>query len=164
MIIGNIASGKTTLSKIIEERYHIKRYSMDEIVYNEFNQKRSEEEQKNIINQIIQKEKDWIIEGMPRKNKDIIAFSSSTIIYLNYPKKLLKKRLRKRCIKQKLGIIKEPYQITKELYQKLLKDLEYYPEEEMKSWMLKNTRKGIIIKNAKEYKNLLKAIEKGTDL
>lgn len=66
LIIGPVASGKTTVAKKISEHTGIKHYEIDSIVHNDKNNiKRTENEQINIINQI-NKNDDWIIEGTLR--------------------------------------------------------------------------------------------------
>ena len=147
-ILGNIASGKTTLSEELSNYLEIPLFHIDEIVHDDnLNIKRSEEEQLNIINNINKNNKEWIIEGVPRNNLEILCNISDTIIFLDYDKNILIKRIKKR--------------------NKLKRNINYTIEDEL-NWintfdynriyeqLTKHIRKGIIIKNDKElnkYKN-----------
>lgn len=104
LIIGSVASGKTTLAKIISNKTKIKHYEIDSIVHDDFNnRKRTLEEQINIISEINKKD-NWIIEGTLRKNLYFLLDFADKIIYLNV--KLIKRKIRifTRFIKQKIGI------------------------------------------------------------
>lgn len=63
LIVGIIASGKTTLAKRLSKENNIKYYEIDSIVHDHFNKrKRSNEEQQEMIKEINQSN-NWIIEG-----------------------------------------------------------------------------------------------------
>ena len=102
------ASGKTTLSKILSEYYEIERFEIDEIVHDIDNNdiKRSLKEQTKIINRINKENKNYILEGVLRKNLDFIINLVDQIIYLDIDKKEISKRIKKRYIKQKLKLEK----------------------------------------------------------
>lgn len=68
LIIGTVGTGKTTLARKLSEKYNIKYYEIDSIVHDDINKKkRTDKQQKEIIRDI-NKENDWIIEGVLRKN------------------------------------------------------------------------------------------------
>ena len=72
LIIGTIASGKTTLAKKLEQKLNIKYYEIDSIVHDDQNKvKRTPEEQNEIIKEIDNKN-DWIIEGVLRENLKLL--------------------------------------------------------------------------------------------
>lgn len=121
-IVGIVASGKTTLAKGLSEKIKIPRFELDSIIHDDENngQKRSLEEQLQIIHEINKKE-DWIIEGTHRKNLDELFILADKIIYLDIP--LYKRRLRilKRYIKQKIGLEKCSYNSNIEMLKMMYK-------------------------------------------
>lgn len=109
LIIGSVASGKTTLAKKISSKNKIDYYEIDSIVYDDLNKrKRKLEEQIDIINNI-NKSDNWIIEGTLRKNLYFLLDLADKIIYLNIPLNKRKRRIFTRFIKQKIGIEKCNY-------------------------------------------------------
>ena len=67
-IIGPVGSGKTTLSRLLSEKYSIESYELDKIVWDDDNGniKRTDEEIAKMFNEIISKDS-WIIEDVGRK-------------------------------------------------------------------------------------------------
>ena len=103
LIIGIVASGKTTLAKRLSKENNIKHYQIDSIVHDDYNKrKRTNEEQQNII-QKINKSDNWIIEGTLRKNLYNLLDDAEKIIYLDVPLKVRNKRILTRFLKQKIG-------------------------------------------------------------
>lgn len=83
LIIGIVASGKTTLAKNLSKQTHINYYEIDSIVHDDINKiKRTEEEQNKII-QRIDNNKNWIMEGTLRKNLYYLLELADKIIYLD---------------------------------------------------------------------------------
>lgn len=112
LIIGIVASGKTTLAKQLSKKLNIQYYEIDSIVYNDIsNTKRTPEEQKQIIDNI-DKNEDWIIEGTLRNNLYYLLDLSDKIIYLDIPLHIRKERILTRFLKQKLRIEKCNYKPT----------------------------------------------------
>lgn len=164
LIIGNIASGKTTLAKRLSDYYNIEYFELDKIVHDDSNNiKRDKAEVRKMINEILRQE-DYIIEGMLRDNYDLIVPKASSIIFLDYDKKILRKRLKKRYLLQRIGFIKTSYKIDKDLYNKLLKYLNNYDNSFLKDIMEKYPNKLIIIKNNSELKKLFKALDERFEL
>ena len=149
-IIGPVGSGKTTLSKKLSEKYNIKKYELDKIIWDDDNGniKRTDEEVNKLFNEIINNES-WIIEDVGRK-KFIDGIKKSDITYyINLPKIIIYKRCIIRWIKQKTG--KEKYN-----YKPTLKSL-----CEMLKWAKQDTdnkkeKINRIINNSKENKILKK--------
>lgn len=109
LIIGSVASGKSTYSKKLSKELNIKRYEIDEIVHDDIKHiKRTLEEQKEIIDEI-NKNDSWIIEGVLRKNLYFLLDISDEIILMDTSDKVRKFRIVKRYIKQKLRIEKCGY-------------------------------------------------------
>ena len=120
LIVGSVASGKTTFAKNLSKKLSIKYYEIDSIVHDDLkNTKRSNEEQVKKINDINEND-DWIIEGTLRKNLYFLLDLADRIIYLNVPLNFRKRRILSRYIKQKIGIEKSNYKpnikILKSMY------------------------------------------------
>lgn len=112
LIIGIVASGKTTLAKRLSFESGIKHYEIDSIVYDDLNnRKRSNEEQQEIIKKI-NKNHSWIIDGTLRKNLDNLLDMADLIIYIDIPIGIRKRRILSRFIKQLLRIEKCNYKPT----------------------------------------------------
>ena len=162
LVVGPVASGKSTISKKLQEELEIPLYELDHIVHNdETGTKRTEEEQRKMINDIIRKDKEWIIEGVPRSHLDVLSSNATMILYLDFPKKLLKKRLFLRHLKIKLGITKVKYKANKELYQRMLNYIKNDKREVLMECMKRYPTKLIIVKSDKEIKTLITAIKEG---
>lgn len=109
LIIGSVASGKSTYSKKLSKELNIKRYEIDEIVHDDIKHiKRTLEEQKEIIDEI-NKNDSWIIEGVLRKNLYFLLDMCDEIILMDTSDEVRKFRIVKRYIKQKLRIEKCGY-------------------------------------------------------
>ena len=79
LIVGIVASGKTTLARKLSKLLDIKHYEIDSVVHDDINDvKRSEAEQKKIFNKI-NKEDNWIIEGTLRKHLFYLCFRCNLI-------------------------------------------------------------------------------------
>lgn len=162
LITGNVGSGKTTLSKILSEYYEIERFEIDEIVHDIENNdnKRSIQEQTKIINKINKENKNYIIEGVLRKDLDFLINLVDQIIYLDIDKKEINKRIKKRYIKQKLHIEKSSYKPTKEMLENMYKWNNEFNNQEFLKRINKYPKKLIIIKNKKELKKYLNSVYK----
>lgn len=143
LIIGSVASGKTSLARKLENKLNIKYFEIDSIVHDDIKKiKRTNEEQKEIIDRINNDNKEWIIEGTLRKNLDYLLDYADKIIYLNIDVKTRKRRIIKRFIKQRLK----------------LERCNYNPDIEMLKLMYKWTNE--FEKNKSEFEN---KIEKYSD-
>lgn len=155
-IIGPPGSGKTTLSKILENKYHTKAYELDCIVHDDFDhhQKRSSQDITNRFNQII-KQNNWIIEDVGRDIFNEGLKEADKIYYLKIPKKVIMIRVIRRWIKQRLG--KEPYNYHPTFYQ--LYDMikvvnKYYKKEKEKIKKIEEYPDKVIYLTNKEIKSL----------
>lgn len=112
LIIGVVASGKSTLARRLSKECNIKCYEIDSIVHDDYNKKkRNNIEQQKII-KIIDQNDDWIIEGTLRKNLDNLLSMATLIIYIDIPLYIRKRRIIWRFIKQKIGLEKCNYKPT----------------------------------------------------
>lgn len=157
LIIGSVASGKTSLAKRISKELNINYYEIDSIVHDdENNYKRTPEKQRKIINEINDKVNDWIIEGTLRKNLFYLLDMTDVIVYLNINVRIRKWRIIKRFVKQKLRLEKSNYKPSIEMLKLMFKwtnDFENQ-KEEFENKLLKYKEKLKIINNDKELNNL----------
>lgn len=121
LIVGIVASGKTTMAKRLSKLLNIEHYEIDSIVHDDINNvKRSESEQKKIFNKI-DKNDSWIIEGTLRKHLFYLCDMADVIIYMDIPVGVRKVRILTRFIKQKLGIEKCNYKVNLEMLRLMYK-------------------------------------------
>lgn len=119
LIIGSVASGKSTYSKKLSSKLKIKRYEIDSIVHDDIkNIKRTPEEQLKIINKINKKDS-WIIEGTLRKNLYYLLDYADKIILIDTKYRVRKYRIIKRYIKQKLKIEESNYKPSIKMLRKM---------------------------------------------
>lgn len=110
LIVGTVGTWKTTLAKKLSKDYNIKYYEIDSIVHDDRqNGRKREEEEQNVIVKNINKNENWIIEGVLRKNLQYLLELADKIIYLDVPKYKRNIRILKRYIKQKLKLEKSNY-------------------------------------------------------
>ena len=148
-IIGPVGSGKTTLSSLLSEKYDIKKYELDKIVWDDNRHIKHTDEEISVLFDEIISNKSWIIEDVGRK-KFIDGIRKADIVYyLNLPKITIYKRCIVRWIKQKEG--KEEYSIKPTL--KSLFKMFSWANNDFKK---KNEKIERIINNSKEYKILNK--------
>lgn len=122
LIVGSVASGKTNLARKLENKLNIKYFEIDSIVHDDIKKiKRTNEEQKEIIDRINNENKDWIIEGTLRKNLNYLLDYADKIIYLNIDVKIRKRRIIKRFIKQRLKLEKCNYNPNFEMLKLMFK-------------------------------------------
>ena len=112
LIVGIVASGKTTLAKQLSKLLGIKHYEIDSVVHDDKRGiKRTEKEQKQIFNKI-NKQDSWIIEGTLRKHLFYLCDMADKIIYLDIPLKVRKRRIFSRFIRQLFGTEKCNYDVN----------------------------------------------------
>ena len=97
LIVGSCGSGKTTLANRLSNYFDIPSFSIDSIVHDDNNNgiKREVDEQIKIINNINKKHKEFIIEGVLREDLDLLLNICDNIIYLDYPKHVTLKRIKR---------------------------------------------------------------------
>ena len=162
LVLGPVASGKTTVARQLIKETNLPEFSIDYIVHDdEENRVRTEEEQRKIINDIIKQNKEWIIEGIPRTHLEVLASNATTIIYLYKEKKELKRSLFLRTIANKLKIIKVNYKVDKELYKRMREYIDKEDHSTLKELTKKYPSKLVIIKNKKELEVFRTALREG---
>lgn len=123
LILGSVASGKTTLAKKISDELSIIHYEGDCIAWgfpNEKRYKRSIQEQKEIIDKI-DENNSWIIEGTCRESQKILYDLADKIIFLDTPLYIRIYRIIFRFIKQKIGYEKSNYKPTYDMLKHMFK-------------------------------------------
>lgn len=151
LIVGIVASGKTTLARKLSGLLDIKHYEIDSVVHDDINNvKRSEEEQKKIFKKI-NKEDNWIIEGTLRKHLFYLCDMADKIIYLDIPVKVRKKRIFIRFVKQLLGIEKCNYKVNFEMLKLMYKWTDDFEKNrnEFEGKLFKHKDRIIIVKDDK---------------
>ncbi|MBE6082150.1 hypothetical protein EQM13_06855 [Acidilutibacter cellobiosedens] len=114
LIFGIVASGKTTLARKLSKELSIPYYEGDCIAWgfpNEKRYKRSNEEQKEIIDKINENGA-WIVEGTYRESQKVLYDLADKIIFLDTPLYIRRYRIISRFIKQKVGYEKSNYKPT----------------------------------------------------
>lgn len=108
--MGPTGSGKTFLSIALSKKYHINRYELDKIVYNQnsLGTHKSDEEINNDFEKIIN-QNSWIIEDMGRARFIKGREKSDKIYYLKRSPITVYKQMILRWIRQKVG--KEDYNV-----------------------------------------------------
>ena len=161
LIIGNVGSGKTTLGNNLAKLYGIKLFSIDNIVYDDENKlKREKLDQINLLNKINRENKEYIIEGVLHKNMDFLLNLVDKVVIIDLDKKILKNRIRKRYIKQKIGISKDKYLVSKVNLGEMYDWIEKYDYERINKLIIKYSRKIIYLKTTKDINKYLKAVKK----
>lgn len=152
LIIGSVASGKSTLARKLSNKSNIKSYEINSIVHDDVNNiKRKNEEQQKIIKKI-DNQNEWIIEGTLRRNLYNLLEMADNIIYVDTPLIIRKKRILTRYIKQKLGIEKCGYKPS----YKMLKNMYTWTKEfeskrkDFEDILKKYQEKVIVVKNSND--------------
>ena len=149
LIVGIVASGKTTLAKKLSKLLDIKHYEIDSVVHDDENGiKRSEVEQKKIFKKI-DKEDDWIIEGTLRKHLFYLCEMADKIIYLDIPLIVRKRRIFVRFIKQLFRIEKCNYKVNLEMLKLMYKWTDDFEKtrDEFEEKLFKYKEKIVIVKD-----------------
>ncbi|SFS56168.1 hypothetical protein [Paenibacillus sp. 453mf] len=106
LIIGIVASGKTTLANNLSQQLNIPWYELDSIVHHltpAGRSKRTPEEQMEVIREI-DANGTWIFEGTDRDSYQSLYELADKIIFLDPPLWKRKIRIMTRIVKQKLGL------------------------------------------------------------
>lgn len=80
LITGNAGSGKSTLSKLIESKRQIPRYSLDSIVWQSGWRKTPDQEKNEKIN-IILNSNSWVIDGISKQ----VFLAAERVYFLDIP-------------------------------------------------------------------------------
>lgn len=149
-IIGVVGSGKTTLAAHLSKQLDIPYYSLDNLIYDDNNIKRKNEEVEKLFSQILSKN-NFIIEDVGRGIFNDGIKKVDVIIYLDIKKRIIKRRIFTRWLKQKFKIEKTNYKpdikMLKLLYKWVREDIN---KTEEKISFIKSLNKNVIILNEKD--------------
>lgn len=113
-IIGPVGSGKSTLAKRLAEEYNFIYCELDSVVHEHDlsspsgNRKRTEEERDSLVNAVIYNDK-WIVEDTGRICFEYLMREADSVIQLEPPVFVRKRRILLRWIKQRLKLEKCGY-------------------------------------------------------
>lgn len=148
LIIGIVASGKTTLAKRLSLEKGIKYFEIDSIIHDDINNvKRTHGEQEDIIRSIDRNNESWIIEGTLRSHMDYLLEMADKIILIEIPLAVRKKRIILRYIKQKFKIEKSNYKPSLKMLKLMFKWTNDYEKnkESMNERIYKHKNKLVIL-------------------
>ena len=152
-IFGSTGSGKTTIAKKISAQLHISHFDLDEIFWNFEKGKKNNLKRKKEVLKIISR-KSWIIEGMYKDKwlKGII--SSSDVIFILRPLKIITYlRIFKRTILRILRIEKYERKSDFRLLFNLLETAKNFEQERLPEFLsqVRTLKKKVVfIKNKKQ--------------
>lgn len=152
LILGVVASGKTTLAKRMSEENNINYYEIDSIIKDyEKGIRRTDEEQQEEIEKI-NKQSSWIIEGTLNENMYNLLKMADLVIYLDTPLSVRKRRIFFRFIKQKLKIEECDYKPSIKILKKMYKETNEAEKDKskFKNELLKYDPKVIVLKDANQ--------------
>jgi adenylate kinase family enzyme len=124
-IVGTVGSGKSTLARKMGEALELPVYHLDEIVHMKNdaeklgNMKRSDVEIDELFQEILNQES-FIIEDCLRKRFTPALQQVDQVIFLDLPQSVLKYRVFKRFLKQKIGIEKANYRPSLQFLKQML--------------------------------------------
>lgn len=119
-IIGCSGSGKTYLANALSKKYNISHFDLDDIQWDnnakEYGKKRTLDERKALLQEILYNNDEWIIEGVYYAWVQQSFDEADKIYVLDMPGYLYKSRIIMRSIKRKLGIQKGKRETLKSVY------------------------------------------------
>lgn len=166
LIVGGIASGKTTLATKLSKKLKIKNYELDNIAYKRRDVwiKTDYPERKEKLSQIFKRKK-WILEGFYSTHWVYRVYREAEIvIILGIKQTTSRHRIIRRFLKRKF-IIKKNKQVNKSLsgLLKILKHINepHYGEklERIHNVAKKYSKKIIILENKRQLNNFLKKLD-----
>lgn len=154
-IIGNVASGKTTLAKHLSKKLNINYYSLDKVVWDDENNhtKRKEQERDSLFKEIIKKDK-WIIEDVGRNCFEDGREKADVIYFFNLRKRTIYFRIIKRWLKQVLKLEEYDYKPTLSSLKEMFGWAKNYKKNKLKDLSIYKDK--LIILTEKELKRLYK--------
>ena len=159
-ITGTTASGKSTISKIISEKYRLPVIELDRIYYLRPDKpdKRSAEEINNIINELISRP-NWIFEDVGRTEFNSGIKAADFVVLLNPSIEELKQRIEKRYQDYQNGINMTTYVLDKDMLARQHKRLSQFDPEELLKQLIE-LNENIVIISEPNQDQVLEVIEK----
>lgn len=121
-IVGIVASGKTTLAKHLSQQLNIPWHELDRVVHQDHvKTKRTAQEQVAFISEINESQEKWIFEGTDRKSYQCLFDMADTIIYLDPPLWIRRKRIVTRYLKQQMRLERSHYKSNLQMLRMMFK-------------------------------------------
>ncbi len=160
-ILGTAGSGKTTLANQIPDILKIRVYDLDDIFWiKKYTKKRTVESMKKGLNNLLKKNKKWIIEGIYTDWSNNAIKKADLIVWINTPKHIISWRIFKRYIqrrKDKRETLRDCINLIK--YARSYKEAEGTTSYQAHKKVIKKHRVNfIIINNKKDIKNLIEML------
>lgn len=138
-IIGSVGSGKTTLARILSEKYDIPYYELDNVVWERHESgdiRRTDSDRDWYLNQIVNTNR-WIIEGASLHDWVGNSFKNADIIiFLDTPYYVRVFRIIKRYFRQLKGVESANYKPSFKMFKKMFRWNRIF-EKESKPMILK---------------------------
>lgn len=163
LVIGIVASGKSTLSRELHSILQYPLYELDQVAHNsgvKGRPKRTPEEQMNFISDINDTHNNWIFEGVYREAQKDVYELADTIVYMNLPLWLRQIRIITRFIKQQLHLESCHYRSDLRMLKfmfKWTKDFEK-KRDDYEAFLAGYNTKLIELKSKKEVKRFIKKL------
>ena len=157
-IIGPCGSGKTTFATKLSEKYNIKYYELDKVIWDDDNGniKRTDKEANKIFSNIL-KTKSWIIEDVGRDKFKQGRQKAEIIYYIKMSKIKCYYRVIKRWFKQRIGIERyNHYPDLKQLKYFISIVNMYYKGEKNKLKSLDEYKDKLVFVNKRKIKKIIK--------
>lgn len=152
-IVGTVGSGKSTLARKLSGKSSIDVFHLDSVVHDGERHRTDKEISESI--ECIFKNNDFIIEDTLREQFIPLLSKVDKIIYLDLPKTLLKYRVIKRYLKQKIGLEKSTYRQSLQMLRQM-----FIWQKIDRSELIKAQKKTIILKNQREIRQFIKKFSK----
>lgn len=160
-IFGGPGSGKTTLAKIISEKYNFKHVDLDDLKFaskEHYNKSRPYEERTKILNKKLEN-KNWVIEGVSSKDWSDSTFrEADEVVILKINNCTEKYRLIKRFIKRKLKLEKARNE-TLQNFIDMLKWTKIFRNQNMPQTIKMLNKEKISFRMFKNYENAAEYLE-----
>lgn len=152
-IVGTVGSGKSTLARKLSEKNSMRVFHLDNIVH-EGERNRTDKEVFESI-ECIFKNECFIIEDTLRERFIPLLDKVDKIIYLDLPKNLLKYRIIKRYVKQKLRLEKSTYRPSLQMLKQM-----FIWQKNGRSELINSQKNKIVLHNKREIRQFIKNFQK----
>jgi len=136
LVLSNFIKKEDEMIKILENKYGCPIFFLKDLSSNFY--------------EFLKENPNWVLVGIPEESFDFISSNSTTIVYLENDFQVSQRRKMFLPVFRSLSSLKKSKKI--------------YDSSFIREYFQKYSRKIIIIKTKKDYKKLLKALEKGMDL
>jgi adenylate kinase family enzyme len=159
LIVGDAGRGKSTLAKSLSKKLSIEHFELDDLFWlKKYSVKRTDEEHIRLVKNLLNKERDWIIEGSIRHMVALCFDSADCVIHLSF-KSLFNQwyQIIKRNIQDKRPL-KETYALCVQVFEKRYGIGKSKGKKTVKEMVMPYSTKLIELNSWKEIDNLLEDI------